>query len=274
MKKILSITASLAMYATAFSINIIPGWQLEGTSVDINISVFNNSKIKSVWTWDKANKRWKAYVPNKNLNLEQYGIEKLNKINKNDGFWVYALDNTTLNIDTNQTSALNCYDNASEILIISKPNQKINIDLAKVKTIKCPNLLPGDKFYINNIEYDVVDNNSIQDRKDYEHICTTHVTDMHSLFYDATDFDQNISKWDVSNVSNMSYMFYGAKSFNQPLNNWDVSNVSNMSYMFYGAASFNQDISDWNVSNVVDYSDFADNCPIDGTNKMPKFKNK
>ena len=35
----------------------------------------------------------------------------------------------------------------------------------------------------------------------------------------------DISQWDVSSVTNMSSLFGDATSFNQPLNNWNVSNV-------------------------------------------------
>jgi surface protein len=44
----------------------------------------------------------------------------------------------------------------------------------------------------------------------------------------------------VSNVTDMGSMFYGASSFNQPLNHWNVSNVTNMRSMFQDANSFNQ----------------------------------
>ena len=52
-------------------------------------------------------------------------------------------------------------------------------------------------------------------------------------------------------------MFEGASEFNQPLNNWDVSNVKNMSYMFYdfyGTSKFNQTLID--VSNMIDINLF------------------
>ena len=55
---------------------------------------------------------------------------------------------------------------------------------------------------------------------------------MRDLFQEKIDFNDDISRWDVSNVTNMNRMFYGATSFNQPLNNWDVSNVEWMLYMF------------------------------------------
>jgi len=46
---------------------------------------------------------------------------------------------------------------------------------------------------------------------------------MNSLFSDSQIFNDDISRWDVSNVTNMSYMFGNTKVFNQPIGDWDVS---------------------------------------------------
>ena len=54
------------------------------------------------------------------------------------------------------------------------------------------------------------------------------------MFYGCTSFNQDISKWNVSNVTDMSFMFCLCKSFNQDISNWDVSGVKNMSYIFNG----------------------------------------
>jgi surface protein len=90
------------------------------------------------------------------------------------------------------------------------------------------------------------------------------VTDMSSLFqgedvlepmedrFRGKDlFNDDISRWDVSNVTCMCYMFAGAESFNQPVGDWDVSKVTNMGGMFKGAHSFNQPMRDWKVSKVT-----------------------
>lgn len=45
------------------------------------------------------------------------------------------------------------------------------------------------------------------------------------IFYNATNFNQDISGWDLSNVTGMRNMFRNATSFNQDLSGWDVSNV-------------------------------------------------
>ena len=69
------------------------------------------------------------------------------------------------------------------------------------------------------------------------------VTDMGSMFYNARNFNQDLSAWDVSAVIDMGWMFDGAQSFNQNLSAWDVSAVTNMYGMFNGAQSFNQNLS-------------------------------
>ena len=88
----------------------------------------------------------------------------------------------------------------------------------------------------------------------------SNVTDMNSAFYNRTDFNADISSWDVSSVYNMGFpnsnndwngMFYRASSFNQDISDWDVSNVIYMTGMFTRATNFNQNIGDWNVSNVT-----------------------
>ena len=90
----------------------------------------------------------------------------------------------------------------------------------------------------------------------------SNVTNMKRMFLYVKKFNQDISKWDVSNVTNMSYMFFGATSFNQDISSWDVSNVIDMYGMFYGATSFNQDLSSWNVSNVRDMDCWSEGTPI------------
>ena len=80
------------------------------------------------------------------------------------------------------------------------------------------------------------------------------VTDMQGMFQVATQFNGDISGWDVSGVTNMNSMFSSASAFNADLSGWDVSSVTDMGSMFENAAAFNQDISGWDVSGVTDMS--------------------
>ncbi len=88
-----------------------------------------------------------------------------------------------------------------------------------------------------------------------------------SMFRKATNFNHDITAWDVSLVTNMDSMFYTATAFNNgvaifkdsPLA-WGnkTGNVTSMINMFAGTPSngtgFNQDISSWNVSKVENMS--------------------
>jgi surface protein len=66
----------------------------------------------------------------------------------------------------------------------------------------------------------------------------------------ASQFNGDISKWDVSKVTDMGYMFQNSK-FNGDISKWNVSKVTRMFAMFQNS-KFNGDISKWNVSNVKD----------------------
>jgi len=99
MKKLLSFIAVMAINASAYTLNIQPGWQLKGALSDINASQLNNSNIRSVWTYDSNTQKWRAYLPNNSsLNLSKYGIENLQKIEEGEGFWVNAKSNVSVNI--------------------------------------------------------------------------------------------------------------------------------------------------------------------------------
>ena len=78
----------------------------------------------------------------------------------------------------------------------------------------------------------------------------SNVTDMAEAFRNVSNFDFDLSGWDVSKVRNMHAMFQEAEMFRgNGLEDWDVSDVTDMSYMFYNNSTFNSDLN-WNVSGV------------------------
>jgi len=79
----------------------------------------------------------------------------------------------------------------------------------------------------------------------------SNVTDMDSMFRNATSANPDVSNWDVSSVTSMNSMFFGATSANPDTTNWDVSSVTSMYYMFFSATSANPDVSNWDVSSVT-----------------------
>ena len=87
---------------------------------------------------------------------------------------------------------------------------------------------------------------------------TSNVENTSEMFHGCQSFNQNISGWDTSKVKSMKAMFVDAKAFNQPIGKWNVSNVTNMSDMFVRAVKFNQPLESWNVSNVTDMSGMFD----------------
>ena len=74
---------------------------------------------------------------------------------------------------------------------------------------------------------------------------------MKGMFWGARAFNQDVSKWNVSNVVDMSGAFYWALTFNQDLSTWNVGNATTMEKMFEHALSFDQDLSKWGVSKVT-----------------------
>jgi len=49
----------------------------------------------------------------------------------------------------------------------------------------------------------------------------------------------------------MSFMFAGCTNFNQDISKWDVRNITYMTSIFYGCKNFNQSLCKW-VSNIKD----------------------
>merc|ERR1712032_249539 len=100
---------------------------------------------------------------------------------------------------------------------------------------------------------------------------------MKDIFYGASAFNQDLSKWDVSTVTDMRTMFADASSFNQDLSNWDVSKVTDMEEMFLRASSFNRELRGiaWGHSKAVKTDMFKESpgsIPTVCTRDTPAFQ--
>ena len=73
-------------------------------------------------------------------------------------------------------------------------------------------------------------------------------------------FNQDISRWNVSNVKSMASMFSYA-NFNRDISNWNVSKVESMESMFF-KSEFNQDISNWKIKEDCITDRIFTDCPI------------
>ena len=109
--------------------------------------------------------------------------------------------------------------------------------------------------------------NLIHQKVDLSLLDVSKVTDMSNLFENDKDFStisqNDITKWNVSNVENMECMFMSVRNFNQDLSNWNVINVKNMERMFYDCTSFNNNSIPltWNLNEkVIMKSIFSDTC--------------
>ena len=93
------------------------------------------------------------------------------------------------------------------------------------------------------------------------------VTNMRSMFSDCNYSGKNgdISNWGVSNVTDMRAMFSRSK-YNGDISNWDVSKVTDMAFLFHDSVftGKNGDISDWDVSNVTNMSYMFDKSKYNG----------
>ncbi|WP_221898773.1 BspA family leucine-rich repeat surface protein [Robiginitalea sp. SC105] len=128
----------------------------------------------------------------------------------------------------------------------------IFIDANGITVKASQNAVVGDRKVLNGKEYIVVDRPMlvamINSGEDVSVAVTTLINNMGELFADNSNFNQDISSWDVSNVTDMHLMFYRASSFNQPIGIWDTSNVTSLWAIFASASSFNQPVNNWDTS--------------------------
>ncbi|HLV50070.1 MAG TPA: BspA family leucine-rich repeat surface protein, partial [Erysipelothrix sp.] len=80
---------------------------------------------------------------------------------------------------------------------------------------------------------------------------TENVTNMSAAFFQASNFNGDISGWNTENVTNMASMFAQATSFNQDIGNWNTGKVTNMKTLFKDANSFDQDLGSWNLKSLT-----------------------
>ena len=98
------------------------------------------------------------------------------------------------------------------------------------------------------------------------------VVSMWDMFKDSGFNNPSIANWDVSGLDNMETMFGGNDcAFNQDISGWNVSNVVNMQNLFKENLAFNQDISGWDVGNVQCNYDFDKDAPQWEDAHKPKF---
>src|SRR5574343_1627 len=154
-----------------------------------------------------------------------------------------------------------------KILSLNQFNEKIKanqISLSDLKDVDVDvyNYYPTTKDELERTIKERIENEG--PKCDLNDIDVSNITDMSSMFYHISNFNGDISKWNVSNVKSMYWIFRGSE-FNGDISKWNVSKVTNMRYMFCGS-DFNGDISKWNVSKVTNMRNMTymfEDCPLE-----------
>ena len=167
------------------------------------------------------------------------------------GDQILLSDNSTVDITvTGETVTFNAPSGKHKVKLIESVGRGNYVSVGGeglVELHNFPTLSTVTKFNFTTNKY-----NALPNLTKVPNVFPSNITNIETLFYLATNFNQDISMWNVSNVTNMVGMFLNASSFNQPLNNWNVSNVTYIWYMFSDATSFNQPLNNWDVSSVTD----------------------
>ena len=127
----------------------------------------------------------------------------------------------------------------------NKESEVVEDTTPVIYTVFCSDIEVGDTLEIDGILYTKQDREGLDtliENEDWEGLetsCTSDITDMRLLFYELTDFNSDISTWDVSNVNDMIFMFYLATSFNQDLSGWCVEQISSR------PSEFDTDATSW-----------------------------
>ena len=172
----------------------------------------------------------------------------------------------------------NCAETAIDAMVDENgcsDSYEIYLDENGVTIKASENAVIGERYVLDGVSYLIVDSimlyQMINDSLDVTKIITSFITDM-SYMFPSSNFNQDISHWDISNVKNMRVMFYYNSFFNQDISHWDVSEVTDMGDMLASASSFNQDLSAWDVDKVTFCNDFSANSTA-WTKPKPNFTN-
>ena len=105
--------------------------------------------------------------------------------------------------------------------------------------------------------------NSLKSIEGFEHLNTSQVTDMGSMFYGCGSLTSlDLTGFDTSQVTDMKEMFSGCRSLiSLDLSNFDTSQVADMKAMFSGCSSLTSlDLSRFDTSKVTDMKAMFSGC--------------
>jgi surface protein len=94
------------------------------------------------------------------------------------------------------------------------------------------------------------------------------VASMNNMFRECAILNTpaNINTWNTATVTNMSSVFNEASAFNQDISGWNTGNVTDMSSMFTNATSFNQNLGNWTLNSSVNMGFMLNNSGMNCSN--------
>jgi hypothetical protein len=145
--------------------------------------------------------------------------------------------------------------------IITYINEALKLGASK----KRYSFTPKDKYELYRYIKDYIKKNG--NNCDLNHIDISKLDDLSCLFQ-GSEFDGDISGWDVSNVEYMAQMFLESKftGKNGDISKWDVRNVKNFGQMF-DSSDIAIDLSNWEIRKGASMEFMFDNTSV----KRPKW---
>ncbi|PPE04416.1 hypothetical protein EELLY_v1c00910 [Entomoplasma ellychniae] len=239
-----------------------------------DISNWNTSKVT-----DMSYMFYKAFSFNQD-------ISKWNTGNVENMSLMFASNLETITMPFNQDISKWDTSKVTDMSGMFQNASYFNSDISKWNT---SNVTKMNHMFCNAFSFNQdISTKKVNDEKGKKYTAwdTSKVTDMSYMLATISNselmsFNQDISKWNTSNVTNMKAMLQGASSFNQDISKWDTSKVTDMSYMFCNAFSFNQDISTKKVKDqngeeytAWDTSKVTDMTQMFWNDRYPSFNGK
>jgi hypothetical protein len=103
-RKLILLSVATATLLGAQTLKLNKGWNLKGTSNNIEVSSLDNKCIETVWTF--TNNKWKIYSPKESIQEKinnNNDLEMISKIEFNNGFWLKSNEQCQLDLNIGDT---------------------------------------------------------------------------------------------------------------------------------------------------------------------------
>ena len=146
MRKFLIILFTLSSLSMADSVLLIKkGWQLVGSSTNLNISKFKLDSVEQVWHFDAITQKWLGYSPDASIQsrMDAQHVNRVKELKSWHGFWIKSKKDWTLTLKDKSLSSEPINSKSSDIIelkkgwnLISLPvNLVVSADIFKDMTV-------------------------------------------------------------------------------------------------------------------------------------------